>query len=383
MRLDLRSVLGFALSALLLWWTLRHEPLGTVARVLAGSKLWLFALATITATLVFPLRAIRWRPILDPVAPRLPFGPLWRATAIGMMINNVVPARAGEFARAYALTREVPGVPLAAAFASLAVDRLFDAVVLLLLLFGAMLDPAFPVGTRVAGQPVAVLARGGIVGVAALLVLLYALVFFPARIIGAYEFVARRVSPRLEALGRDALRNFADGLGVLRHPGRFALVFAWTLAHWLVHALAFHLGFRAVGIEAPFSAALFLQGLIAIAVALPSSPGFFGVFEGAAKVGLAVYLVPPTLAVSWALGYHLLTFVPITVIGGIYFARLGLRLGEVSRASQDASSDAAASDAAGGGRSDGRGAAPAVPGDAGAATPVLVPDAPRRAEGAG
>jgi uncharacterized protein (TIRG00374 family) len=251
-----------------------------------------------------------------------------------MMINNVVPARAGEFARAYALTREVPRVPLAAAFASLAVDRLFDAVVLLLLLFGAMLDPAFPTGTEIAGQSVGVLARGGLLGVGVLLVLLYALVFFPARIIGAYELVARRVSPRLEALGRNALRNFADGLGVLRHPARFAAVFAWTLAHWLVHALAFWLGFRALGIEAPFSAALFLQGLIAIAVAVPSSPGFFGVFEGAAKVGLAVYLVPPTLAVSWALGYHLLTFVPITVIGGVYFARLGLRLGDVSRASQ-------------------------------------------------
>ena len=41
-----------------------------------------------------------------------PFGKLWRATAIGMMINNVVPARAGEIARAFALSRSAPEVPL-------------------------------------------------------------------------------------------------------------------------------------------------------------------------------------------------------------------------------------------------------------------------------
>ena len=53
------------------------------------------------------------------------------------------------------------------------------------------------------------------------------------------------------------------------------------------NALAFWLGFRAVGIDAPFSAALFLQGIIAIGVAVPQAPGFFGVFEASREVGLA------------------------------------------------------------------------------------------------
>ena len=79
----------------------------------------------------------------------------------------------------------------------------------------------------------------------------------------------------------------------------------------------------------PFSAALFVQGIIAIGVALPSAPGFFGVFEVAARAGLGVYGVPPDLAVAWAIGYHILSFIPITVIGAVYFARLGLRMGEL------------------------------------------------------
>ena len=54
-------------------------------------------------------------------------------------MNNVFPFRAGEFARAFALSREVPRVPITTALGSLAVDRIFDAIVLLAMMFGAML----------------------------------------------------------------------------------------------------------------------------------------------------------------------------------------------------------------------------------------------------
>ena len=345
MRLDWRGALGLGLSALLLWWTLRGAPLSEVWEVLAHSNALLFAAATAVGTSIFAIRARKWRTILAPVVEGIPFGPLWRATAIGMMVNNVVPARAGEFARAYALTREVPRVSFPASLASLAVDRVFDAIVLLLLMFGALLDPAFPPAVSIAGQSVPTLARGGVAAVVVLLVGLYSFVAFPHLFEAAFRWMARKAAPKVEERGASMLRAFAEGLGVLRHPGRFAAVFGWTLVHWLVHAFALWLGFRAVGIQVPYSAALFLQGLLGIAVAIPSSPGFFGVFEGAAKVGLAVYGVGPTLAVSWALGYHLLTFVPITVIGALYFAKLGIKLRDVSAAGGSTSDGPPAGDA--------------------------------------
>jgi hypothetical protein len=315
-----------------LWWTLHDAPLADIARALRASNGWLFAAATVAATLIFPVRARRWRVILEPVAPGLPVGPLWRATAVGAMASNVLPGKAGELVRPYALTRETDRVGFPTAIASVAVDRLFDVVVVLPLMFGALLDPAFPPGYRPFGRPVALLASGGIALVVVLLVLFYAIVFFPGRLIRAWELLSRRVAPGFEQRGIDALRAFAGGLGVLRHPGRFASVLAWTVAHWLLHALALWLGFRAVGIVVPYSAALFVQGLLSAAAAIPAAPGFFGLFEAAAKEGLAVYHVPTTLAVSWALGYHLLTFVPITVLGAIYFARLGIRMADVARA---------------------------------------------------
>jgi uncharacterized protein (TIRG00374 family) len=332
MKIGWRGALGFVLSALLLWYALHKVDFDEVTHVLRASNPFYFGLAAVASTLLFPLRARRWRVILDPVEPNLPFGQLWRATAIGMMVTNVVPARAGELARAYALSKEQPRVSFATAFASIAVDRVFDGVVLLLMLLVAMLDPAFPAGTRVANQPVASWAAGGIVFIIAVVGVLYAIVLFPERLIAIFESVVRRVAPRIEARGRAALLAFASGLGVLRTPGRFGAVMFWTTAHWLMNAFAFWLGFKAVGIGAPFSAALFVQGIIAIGVAVPAAPGMVGVFEAVAQVALGVYGIDTGLATAWAIGYHIVTFIPITVIGAVYFVKLGLRMDELRSA---------------------------------------------------
>ncbi|MFN2399659.1 MAG: lysylphosphatidylglycerol synthase transmembrane domain-containing protein [Gemmatimonadaceae bacterium] len=334
MSLQWRSALGFVLSVLLLVWTLHDVEWSSVVAHIRAADVGILAASVIAATMIFPLRARRWRTILSPIEADLPFGPLWRSTAIGMMINNVVPARAGEVARAYALSRELPRIPFSTAFASLAVDRVFDAFTILLLTLAAMFDPVFPKNVTVVGQPVAnwLVAAAAVAGAA--VVLLYAIVFFPAPLVRVYEGFARRVAPRFEARGRDALLAFAAGLGVLRSPTRFAAVMGWTLAHWLLNAFAFWLGFKAFGIHVSFGAAVMLQGLIAIGVSVPSAPGFFGIFEAMSKAGLAIYGIPAALAVSWAIGFHLLTFIPITVIGIYYFATLGLHMREIKTAPQ-------------------------------------------------
>lgn len=323
-----RSAIGLVLTVVLLWWAFKDVQWAEVAKDLREANLLLVLLAMFVATLVFPLRAIRWRPILDPIAPKLPYGPLWRSTAIGMMANNLLFARAGELVRAYALSRETT-VPFAAGFASLVVDRVFDGVVIILLMVIGMLDASFPSNTLILGRPASNWAGSGVFALVVGFVALYAIVFFPDRLIGWYEMFARRVAPRFEERGRVLLRSFADGLSVLKHPGRFLVVFWWTLLHWLTQALAFWIMFRAVGIDAPYSAALFIQGLIVFAVALPATPGFFGPWEFAAIAGAKLYGVSDNLAAAWALGFHVLTLIPITLIGLYYLARTGLKLGQL------------------------------------------------------
>lgn len=332
MRFGWRGAVGVLISAAALYWALRGVHFSEVVEHLRRSNVWLLLLSTITATAIFPLRARRWKPILDPVAPNLPFRMLWPPTAIGMMVSNLFPARAGEPARAFALTRETDQVPFSTAFASVAVDRVFDATIVLLLMALSTLDPRFASGASVLGQPVSRIMVSGVVFAGIVMAALYAIVFVPQRIIALWSWVARRTLPRFDERGRAILDSFARGLEVLRSPGRFAAVFGWALLHWLVNALAFWLAFQAVGIDAPFSAAIFLQGLISIGVALPAAPGFFGLFEAFGKAGLGLYGVREDLAVTWALTFHTLSFIPITVMGAYYFVHLGLKMSDVRAA---------------------------------------------------
>ncbi len=332
MKLGARGAIGIAVSALLLWFALRDVPFAQVISALRASDLALWALCTVASQLIFPLRARRWRTILDPVAPRLPLGPLWRATAIGMMANNVLPARAGELVRVFAIVRERRDVPWSSALASLAVDRVFDALCVVLLLVVAMLAPDFPSDFVIQGRPVQTIA----LVMAAVVVVAFGGLFAMAQWPHAMEALAVRLTglvlPRFRDRVGALVHALAAGLQVVREPARFAATLFWALLHWLTNALAFWFGFRAVGIVAPFTAALFVQGIIAIGVSVPSSAGFVGVFEYAAKLALPVYGVDPVKAVTWALGFHFLSFIPITAIGAWYFLRMGVHLDDVRAA---------------------------------------------------
>lgn len=331
MKFGWRGIVGLAISVACLYLAFRNVQWSDALEHARTANYWLLLLAVACATGMFPLRARRWRTILDPVAPKLPFGPLWRSTAIGMMVNNVVPLRAGELARAFALTREVPSVSFSTALASLVVDRVFDAIVVLLLLAVSMVVTGFSGTTPLmGGYSLAHLAMAFALAPIVALVGLYALVFFPNTLIRLFELIARRVSPAIEQRGSDMLRRFAEGLSVLRTPLHFIAVFWWTLLHWLLQPVAFWLGLRALGIAVPWIATLFVQGVIVVAVALPSAPGFFGLFELGATVSLALYGVAQSDAATWALVFHVAAFIPITLIGAYYSARLGLSVGDMS-----------------------------------------------------
>jgi hypothetical protein len=147
-----------------------------------------------------------------------------------------------------------------------------------------------------------------------------------------FELVARRVSPAVERRGSEMLRRFSDGLSVLKTPGHFAVVTWWTLLHWLLQPVAFWLALLALDIHVSFAATLVLQGIIVILVAIPSAPGFFGPFEIGASIALGLYNVSNSDAVTWALLFHVASFIPITLIGAYYFVRLGVHMGDINSA---------------------------------------------------
>jgi glycosyltransferase 2 family protein len=331
-RLPWKGLVGVTLSLALLWYAFRDIHLLEVMLQIRGADPVLLGLSAVVVTLPFGLRAVRWGPILHPIHPGSRFRSRFAATCIGFMANNLLPARVGEFARAYSLTRLEP-IRLSASFGSLVVERMFDAIMVIGLLLVALAWPGFP---DVAGRGYTHIA--GIL--AALLALGFGLLLFlvsrPDRATRIVEAIARRLLPRrLRRRVVDALVAFLMGAAVIRDVRLVLQTVFWSLAVWLTAGVATWIAFRAFHIDAPFIAAVFLQSIIALAVSLPSAPGFFGLFEAAARVGLVdVWGVETSSAMAFALGFHLAGYFPVTFIGLYYAWRLGFSWREVEQSEE-------------------------------------------------
>ncbi len=317
-----QGLLAVTLSALLLWWAFRDVDLKEAIGFLARVRIAWLAAAVLTATSLFPLRLFRWRLLLrrEDGGP-YPWLPLWHAIAMGFAANNLLPFRAGEVVRTVAASR-LTGARLSTSLASVAVERVFDALTVVGLLAVALLLPGMPAGLTVAGVPVQrVTTMAGLVAAAGL-VIAGLVVAFPL----AAEKVVRAVVPSDRVALRliELIEGIRQGLSVLRSPARFAGVAAWSVILWLVNALSFYLAFQAFELPVNFAGALVLQGVLAFGIAVPSAPGYVGPFEAAITAVLAIYGIGASQAVAYAVGYHLTTFIPITLLGVWSATRTGL-----------------------------------------------------------
>ena len=270
---------------------------------------------------------MRWRILLAHAHGPAPFRPLWHATTIGFMANNILPARAGELVRSFAATRLV-GVPFTTALASVAVERVFDGVVIGLLFAIALASTDFPAGAMVGTTNLTLLAGIMVIGFSGVLVVCVAVVRNRERVLPLLERLIHALLPRRFAPAVVRIMHHAtDGLGVLHSVRDVLRVLTWSFAQWGVNAVAFILGFHAFGLgQLPVDAALLLQGVVAFGVAVPQAPGFFGGFELLTRLSLEFYGVSGDRALSYGFGIHIVWFIPITVIGLWHLARTGLTL---------------------------------------------------------
>ena len=324
-----KSVVGLSVSVLLLWWVFRGEDLGAITAEVADANPWWLLASVFVATSGYLVRAMRWKVLLSPLRPRTGLRARFAATSIGFMANNLLPARAGEFARAWSLAR-LERMRVSSCLATLAAERLLDGVTVVGLLVVSLSLPGFPADTALAGE-LAGRALAGLVIVLAVALPGVALVLARPGVVLA---VARRAASRLPGRARErvlsVLEGLMRGLGALGSPRLVVSAAAWSLVFWLWHSASFWLGFRAFGIEAGYAEALFLNGITALAVALPSAPGFFGPFEAAVRVVLVNVLgVPENPALAFAAGYHIAAFIPVTAIGLWYLWRMGFSFGEM------------------------------------------------------
>jgi uncharacterized protein (TIRG00374 family) len=317
----------------LLWWTFRHQSLSVIVAHIHEANLWLLLAAVAVATATFPIRAIRWRFLLRINGAELPVAPLWHATAIGFMANNLLPARAGEVARAVAVA-QMTSVRFTAALASIGVERIMDGLAMTVLMALGIAAGGFADASD-AAHLVRVAELAGLAFVAAM-VTLVAIVHWPQGTRSIVRKLAGAVLPQAWAAKvLDVFDGLVAGLDVLRSPARLVVAAFWSFAVWTTYATSFWLCFRAFGLTVPWGGALLLQALIGFGVAIPAAPGFWGVWEAVTVLTLNLYGIPDDGAVSFAVAYHIGTFIPITVLGLWSLSRAHLEFGDLGRGKQD------------------------------------------------
>lgn len=329
-----QTAIGLAVSLVLLYWALHDVSPGELLQHVREANIWLLAIAVANQTALFAVRAARWKVFLDPVLPDSPFRPRFASTCIGFMVNNLLPARVGEFARAYALSQVQP-ISVSASFGSLVVERLFDAITLAVFLAAPLLMPSLRLapglGHELVGKLLAALVIFGAVTLA-----LLALIWRPALAVRTFRLTIGRLLPhKLTDKIVQIIESFVTGLGAMRRPELVLKGFAWSFFHWGLGAFGLYLGMLAFGIVQPgYLGAVFLQGVQAFVVAVPSSPGFFGLFEASVRLALTPFGVDPGRAVSFAFAFHIGTYLPVTLIGLFYLGRFGLTWSEVGHSEE-------------------------------------------------
>jgi uncharacterized protein (TIRG00374 family) len=296
---------GLVVSAAFAYLAVRNAQLDEVWAALKESDyLWLFP-ALGALALWFVTRTVRWQSLFA-AARRPPFRPTAGALFAGYLFNNLLPARAGEVVRVIALNRTAR-TSYAEATGTVVVERVFDVLSLLLLLF--LMLPWLPdLGwVRAAG----VLA-------AALLALLVAAVVVLVRF-GEQPlvFVARQLA-RIPGLSEERLRhgpsNLVLGLRGFLHPGTALVAFGWTTVSWIVLGAGFWFVMLAFDLGLSPLAGELVVIAIGLAMILPSSPAALGVFEGATVIALGAYGVPDSEALSYALVLHALNALPFLAL---------------------------------------------------------------------
>ena len=298
-------ILALPLAAFLLYWSLRGVDWKTVWGTLAGARWEFIAAAALFTCLSFFLRSLRWRILLN-AEENLPVGAVFCATMAGYLGNAFLPARAGELVRTLVVSGR-SSLSKTYVLTTALSERLMDVIALVLwaslILLGVHPKPGW---------------MGGVARTMAIAAGLGAMVIAVLPHTGVLCQSLLRRLPLPLAL-RDRLLQLAGqvllGMRAFHNVGRFLGFVVLTIVIWLGDAFGIMLAAHALGLPVSFPMAMLLLTGLGLSSALPSTPGYVGIYQFVAVTVLA----PLGIAKSGALAFILLIqaygYVVVLVLG--------------------------------------------------------------------
>jgi glycosyltransferase 2 family protein len=300
--------IGLALAAIAGYQTVRSVDLERLPLLVAQLRPEPLVLAVALMPLAILIKAAQWQAVCLP-AGSARLRDLYRATGLGLAVNNLAPARLGDVVR-LTLGARSAGLGLARATSSMVVERLLDLLGLALL--GLALLPFTPLPWQLRGVILTV-GLGSALGLA----LLCSLASWRTRLGDWLEQLMSRW-PGLARAGRlNRFDELVTCLAGFERPSCLVGPLLLSLLHWLVNGCIYGLLLLALGLQLPLVAPLFVMVVACLGQMLPSSPGYVGVLDYLCVLALGFFGVDPTAALAFALLLHAHSLLTPLAVGGL------------------------------------------------------------------
>jgi uncharacterized protein (TIRG00374 family) len=310
--------LGFLFSGIFLYLFLKNFDFKSLPNILSQLVYYNFAWVFLATAAHLFVKAIRWKIILAPLQEITVISSLSNVV-IGLMANNLLPARSGELVRVASLT-QTEEISASSVLSALILERLLDGYILLLFF---MLS-SYHVNLIQASGIMPNLQKAA----------LAAFILYSSVLLGLMIFMKYGTSQRFEKIVPVRLKflalklnEFKAGLDILRDFKRMVHIFLLSVIVWLLSAfiimatLSMFLSIQSdIYSYIGYMESIFLNGSISLALLLPAAPGFFGSFHWICSLALLGFGLTNTLADSFAVFIHGSQYILITSLGLIFFA---------------------------------------------------------------
>ena len=308
-----KILIGLLLSILFLWLAFLKVDFEELTSALESANYFLIVFAAFINGLAFIPRAYRWKLLLKPLK-NTSFGNTFGCLSIGFMANSVLPARGGEFIRAFAIG-QTEKISKSASFATILVERIIDLITLMLFLVLFL---------RLVSNNAIVSKIFWI----ALLLTIFVIVFLiilknNSKIIDVLVSLSpQRFKEKIEKF----LISFVEGLGIINDFKILFYTFSQSLLMWSCFAIVYYVLFISFGFPLSIGAAFLVMTICSLGISIPSSPGFIGTYHYFVTFSLSLYLIPKSSALSFAIVAWAVNFLPVVIIGLVALNKLDFSL---------------------------------------------------------
>ncbi len=315
--------IALLITAVLLYISVRGIEWSQVWRTVSGAKLPYLGLGLALGSGTLFLRALRWRILLTAEGP-IGVKAVFSATAAGYFGNNFLPARAGELVRTFMVSSR-SGLNNAFVLATAISERIADAVALVTISSIVLLTLPDPPGWLAhAAKPVAML------GLAAILVII---------VLPRLESILQRILDRVPAPVavriklKEILEQALRGMRTFHNLKRLLRFGGLTIVIWCADGFGMVLAGWALGLPISLPIAFLLIGGMGLGSAMPSAPGYIGVYQFVGVTVLTPFGIDRADAVAFILVAEVLQYLVVGcwgALGIIQYRRIAPRISHAS-----------------------------------------------------